>query len=70
MSNTYDVENDPVMTTRDHFALQALNGMLACEYIVRKIAISDGSFQDVAAYMAYEFADAMLEAREVYKEKP
>jgi hypothetical protein len=45
------------MTLRDHFAMRALNGMLAAD--------SDRTtmYKDRWANMAYGFADAMLRAR-------
>lgn len=47
----------PEMTLRDWFAGQALNGFVT-------VAGHRGFSAEAAAYFSYEFADAMLKARE------
>jgi hypothetical protein len=44
------------MTLRDYFAAKAMQGLLACP-------LGDGTKQDFAR-LAYEYADAMLKARQ------
>ncbi len=51
--------SDPGMTLRDYFAASAMQGWLA------SYGSNDGAPKaDTTARMAYEFADAMLRARE------
>ena len=49
------------MTLRDHFAAEAMQGMLACSNLDAKLKADAG----LIATSAYQFADAMLKAREV-----
>lgn len=47
-------------TLRDEFAMAALQGMIASDPVVDRKTVN----RDVWARVAYEFADAMLRARE------
>lgn len=49
------------MTLRDYFAAKAMQGMLACSNLDAKLKADAG----LIATSAYQFADAMLKAREV-----
>lgn len=51
--NGHAAQGKPGMSLRDHFAAEALAGMLAREYLNK----------DEAALDAYLYADAMLRAR-------
>ena len=48
------------MTLRDYFAAKAMQGMLACSNLDAKLKADAG----LIATSAYQFADAMLKARE------
>lgn len=52
----YGEDGRPAMTLRDYFAAKALEGMLADS--------SCNPCADVASEIAYNYADAMLKARE------
>ena len=59
-----DIAQDDGMTLRDYFAAKALVGI--CHFWVQtrtKTTINDPA-PDIVAKMSYEFADAMLKARE------
>ena len=49
------------MILRDYFAAKAMQGMLACSNLDAKLKADAG----LIATSAYQFADAMLKAREV-----
>lgn len=51
------------MTLRDYFAAKAMP-MLAAQFYSTGQRLADGSFPQLCAKVAYEFADAMLKARE------
>jgi hypothetical protein len=53
-------EHVPGMSLRDYFAAKALNGMLASDSSVDRTKVNKAKWAEVA----YEFADAMLKARE------
>ena len=48
------------MTLRDYFAANAMQGMLACSNLDAKLKADAG----LIATSAYQFADAMMKARE------
>ena len=48
------------MTLRDYFAAKAMQGMLACSNLDAKLKADAG----LIATSAYQFADAMMKARE------
>ena len=50
----------PGMTLRDYFAAKAMQGMLACSNLDAKLKADAG----LIATSAYQFADAMMKARE------
>lgn len=51
-------------TLRDYFATEALGGMLAYSGCVSRGSHHNNNTPDGVAAMAYEYADAMLRARE------
>lgn len=53
------------ISIRDYFAAKALNGLLACSSIGPGDGESLKGFSVRMAHRAYEYADAMLKAREV-----
>ena len=55
-----DIDPHGGMTLRDYFAAQALTGYLAYSHPASIM----GTFIDESAKVAYEYADAMLKARE------
>lgn len=66
-NSTWGLKPQPGMTLRDWFAGQALAGILAdSDNIARhsRIAGKAGALRAVGAEIAYEYADAMLEARQ------
>lgn len=65
----HGVEYFPGMTLRDYFAAKALAGIVGNFDVSRAICDNDPRYDDtnfaqVVALNAYEFADAMLKARE------
>lgn len=52
------------LTIRDYFAGQALIGILSGKYGEVQDSLSDKSYKDAVAKVAYEFSDAMLTSRQ------
>jgi hypothetical protein len=60
VSYTEEMDFNKGMTLRDYFAAGALQGLIACPEVT--VTVSDSSFDKIAQW-AYQYADAMLEAR-------
>jgi hypothetical protein len=58
VSDTYSAVRSEGMTLRDYFAAKAIQGMFASGNLPKSVQ------DDELASVAYEFADAMLKARE------
>lgn len=58
-NNTYESLTDGGMSLRDYFAGQALNG-----YVAYHPASIMGPFVEETAVLAYQYANAMIKARE------
>lgn len=63
-ANTYEVIAEGGMTLRDYFAAKAMQGILSDNTVTSDPFDDWGEFCAVVAKDAYDFADAMLKARE------